>query len=153
MKSAILISIIAIGAAGIWVWWSRRWGPVAQRLVGAAIVFYGLYLSTLTASVTKFIIPGIGAVGTGAATGASIGVVSWLLLGTLGVVTGGTGYALGAGLLALIGGSLGAAGAATGGFGFQVFKYPLVHWLFWIPLVAVGLTLIFRPRPKAGRET
>jgi hypothetical protein len=152
MKFWFFVSIVGIAVAGLWVWWSCKWTPTAQRLVGFSIGFYGLYLSTLTASVTKFVIPGIGAIGTGATTGVGIGVATWILLGTLGVVTGGAGYAVGAGLLALIGGSLGAAGAATGGLGFQVFKYPLVHWMFWVPLVAVGLTLVFRPRRRVERE-
>jgi len=148
LKTTLILSSVTIFALGLWLLWSRRPVIIFRRITGFFIVAYGLYLSTLTASVIKFVVPGIGAIGTGAATGAGIGALTGVMLGTIGVVTGGAGYAVGATVLALIGGSLGAAGAATGGFGFQVFKYPVVHPMFWLPLVAIGLVLIFRPKHK-----
>lgn len=98
-----------------------------RRVVGLGIVPYGVYLSTLTGGTTmRWVLPGIGAIGGGAATGAGIGLLTYLAVGTVGVVTGGVGIALGAAAMALIGGGVGAVSAATGGFGYCAVVYPLV---------------------------
>ncbi|MHA7600934.1 hypothetical protein ACX12L_13430 [Alicycliphilus sp. T452] len=113
-----------------------------QRIVGLGIVFYGIYLATLVGSMTRFVLPGVGAVGGGAATGAGIGFLTYLAVGTVGVVTGGTGVALGALAMALIGGGVGAVGAAAGAAGFQTITYPLVSRWFWGPTIVLGIYLV-----------
>ena len=113
-----------------------------QRIVGLGIVFYGLYLSTLMGSMTRFVLPGAGAVGGGAATGAGIGFLTYLVIGTVGVAMGGTGVALGALAMSLIGGGLGAAGAAAGSAGLRTLAYPLVTPWFWAPTIILGIYLI-----------
>lgn len=113
-----------------------------QRIVGLGIIFYGIYLSTLVGTMTRFVLPGAGAVGGGAAAGAGVGLLTYLVIGTVGVVTGGTGIALGALAMSLIGGGLGAAGAAVGVAGFRALSYPLVSPFFWGPVIGLGIYLI-----------
>ena len=119
-----------------------RLARMHQRIVGAAIVLYGIYLSTLTGTTMRWVLPGIGAVGGGAAAGAGIGFLTYLAVGTVGVATGGVGIALGATAMALIGGGVGAVSAATGGFGYRSVVYPLVTPWFWIPTIVLGIYLI-----------
>ena len=118
------------------------WKRLHQRIIGLLLGFYGVYLATLTGTVTQFVIPGVGAVGGGAAVGAGIGFATWLLVGTIGVATGGVGLAIGAAGMAVIGGLFGAAGAAAGGTGFRTISYPLISPWFWGPVVILGIYLI-----------
>lgn len=118
------------------------WKRLHQRTIGLMLAAYGVYLATLTGTITQFVIPGVGAVGGGAAVGAGIGFATWLLVGTVGVATGGVGLAIGAAGMAVIGGLFGAAGAAAGGAGFRTISYPLISPWFWGPVVILGIYLI-----------
>ncbi|WP_416401467.1 hypothetical protein [Alicycliphilus denitrificans] len=113
-----------------------------QRVIGLGIVFYGIYLSTLVGTMTRFVLPGATALGGGAAAGAGVGLLTYLVIGTVGVATGGTGVALGALAMSLIGGGVGAAGAAAGAAGFRALSYPLVSPWFWGPVIGLGIYLI-----------
>lgn len=161
-----LILLLAWAASAVWLWLRRRRqdrqppaleldGAAGQqttpegrlsrwhrRIVGLAIVFYGVYLAALTGSMTKFVLPGLGAIGGGAAAGAGVGLLTALVIGTVGVATGGAGIALGALGMALIGGGVGAAGGVVGGAGFRVITYPLVSPWFWGPVVVLGIYLL-----------
>lgn len=141
------MTAIAIGCAillvGIVVRRWTDWRIVHQRLVGSAIVCYGVYLATLTGTVSTFVLPGLSAMGSGAAAGAGVGLLTYALIGTVGVVTGGVGIAVGGLAMALIGGGLGLTGALAGGAGFRTVTYPLVsHW-FWAPVLAIGVYVFF----------
>lgn len=113
-----------------------------QRVIGLCIVFYGIYLSTLVGTMTRFVLPEATALGGGAAAGAGVGLLTYLVIGTVGVVTGGTGVALGALAMSLIGGGVGAVGAAAGVSGFRALSYPLVSPWFWGPVIGLGIYLI-----------
>jgi hypothetical protein len=115
------------------------WRDIHQRIVGIAILIYGLYLATLTGTITQFVLPGVGAIGGGAVAGAGVGLVTYIVLGTVGAVTGGVGVALGLLAMTLIGGSVGALGAAAGGVGFRTVSYPLVSAWFWVPVIIIGI--------------
>lgn len=135
--------------------WSRflgGWRIMHQKIIGLFLIAYGAYLATLTGTITQFVIPGVGAIGGGAAVGAGIGFVSWLVIGTVGVATGGVGVAVGATAMTLIGGVLGAAGAASGGAGFQTVSYPLISPFFWAPLVLLGIYFILGSRKKKAAQ-
>lgn len=91
---------------------------------------------------TRFVLPGGPALGGGAAAGAEVGLLTYLVIGTVGVATGGTGVALGALAMSLIGGGVGAVGAAAGVSGFRALSYPLVSPWFWGPVIGLGIYLI-----------
>lgn len=120
----------------------ERLKRVHQCVIGVGIVLYGFYLSTLTGTTMRWVLPGIGAIGGGAAAGAGIGFLTYLAVGTVGVVTGGVGIALGAAAMTLIGSGVGAVSAATGGFGYRAVVYPLVTPWFWGPTIILGLYVI-----------
>lgn len=113
-----------------------------QRIVCMSIVLYGVYLSTLTGTTMRWILPGIGAIGDGTAAGAGIGVLTSLAVGTVKVATGGVGIALGATAMILIGGGVGAVSATTGGLGYRAMVYSLVTPWFWISTIVLGIYLV-----------
>lgn len=127
-----------------------RWVAFHQRLVALSVFAFGMYLATLTGTVTQLVVPGIGAVGIGAAAGGAIGLVTSMVVGVVGVATGGVGLAIDAGAMALIGAGVGAAGGAASGFGFQVISYPLVSPFVWVPLMVLAVYLFVAV--KRGRE-
>jgi hypothetical protein len=141
MKAYVPAIIIAGLILVIWLvpWKLGGLKSLHRRGVGLLILLYGAYLATLTGTTTQFVLPGIGAIGGGAAAGAGIGLLTYAVFGTVGVVTGGTGWAIGAGLMALFGAGLGAAGGAAGTAGFRTVSYPLVSPVFWGPLLALGV--------------
>lgn len=113
-----------------------------RKTVGFSILFYGIYLATLTGSTLSVIIPGIGAIGSGAAAGAGIGFITNLFVGTVGVATGGLGIAIGLPAMMLAGTIVGAAGASFSNFSVRMISYPLVSPFFWIPLIIIGIFLL-----------
>ena len=86
------------------------WSVIHRRIVGWPVVFYGVYLATLTGSYTSLVLPGAGSIAIGAGTGATVGFMTWLAVVTVGVVTGGTGVEIGAGAMALLFGGAGGGG-------------------------------------------
>lgn len=143
-----VVLVMAAVAYGLFVRKQRRDFPLVRRALGIFIIFYGVYLSTLTGSAYSFKLPG-GSIALGAGTGASIGLGAWALLGTIGVATGGVGIAVGAAAMAGVGALLGGAGGAAGSsFGFQTTIYPLVKWYFWLPIIVIGALFLFGVRRK-----
>ena len=144
--------VIAVGILLVLFFiWSRilgGWRVLHQKIIGLLLIAYGAYLATLTGTITKFVIPGLFSVGGGAAAGAGVGFVTWLVIGTVGVATGGVGIAIGATGMTLIGGILGAVGATSGGAGFTAVRYPLISPVFWIPLLLLGIYFIVGARKK-----
>lgn len=128
------------------------WRVMHQRIIGLFLIAYSAYLATLTGTVTQFVVPGVGAIGVGAAAGAGIGFISWLVLGTVGVATGGVGIAAGAMAMTLVGGVLSAIGAASGGAGFKTVSYPLISPFFWGPLLLLGVYFILGARKKKATQ-
>jgi hypothetical protein len=114
------------------------------KVMGRLIFLYGLYFSVFTGSVSSLVIPGIGSIGIGAVAGGAVGWVASAIIGTIGVVTGGIGLAIGGLAMAGIGAVFGALGAASGGFGIHTTTHFLVTPWFWIPLIIIGLFLMFR---------
>lgn len=138
----IYVSIIAgliVLSLGILAFKRGWWTVIHRRIVGWTVVLYGAYLATLTGSYTSLALPGIGSIAIGAGTGAAVGFLTWLAIGTVGVATGGVGVAIGAGAMALIGALFGGAGGAAGGLGIQTVTYPLVSPIFWVPVVILGI--------------
>lgn len=140
MKVIVPAIPICVGKCLTWIVLRRStvWRALHQRLVGASIFFYGIYLATLTGTVTKLFLPGVGAIGGGAAAGVGAGLLTYALIGTVGVATGGVGIALGGFAMALIGGGFGIVGAFAGGIGFHTVTYPLVSPWFWGPILVLG---------------
>lgn len=119
-----------------------------RRIISITVLLYGVYLSTLTGTVIQAVIPGIGAIGGGAVAGAGIGILTYLVIGTVGAVTGGVGFAIGALAMSLIGASVGAAGGAAGGIGFKTLSYPLVSPWLWAPIMVLGVYFLLGSRKK-----
>jgi len=143
-RIAFFISIaIGVGILGYCLWRFAT-GKWSSFIFGWLMFFYGIYFSFFTGTCTSLIIPGIGSIGAGAATGGIVGLMFYGIIGTLGVVTGGAGFALGAFGMATIGVILGAIGAGSGGFGLRTTSYFLVTPYFWAPLIFFGFVLIIR---------
>lgn len=160
----ILIFILTFGI----IWWRQKTVPLAfRRIIGLTIVCYGLYLATLTGTHTQFRIPGSGffvstaaSAAIGAGTGAAIGWGTWLVLDTVGIVTGGTGFALGgiamATISALVGGV--SSGVASGAgtitdqtFWTETITYPLISPWFWDPVLLIGILFFFGKQAKSNK--
>ena len=124
------------------------WTVIHRRIVAWTVIFYGLYLATLTGSYTSLALPGIGSIAIGAGTGAAVGFMTWLAIGTVGVATGGVGIAIGAGAMSAIGAIFGGAGGAAGGFGVTTVTYPLVSPFFWGPVIILGVYILRGKRIK-----
>lgn len=138
----IYVSVIAgliVLSLGIVAFQRGWWSVFHRRMVGLTVVLYGIYLATLTGSFTSLVLPGIGSIAIGAGTGAVVGFVTWLAIGTVGVATGGVGIAIGAGVMTLIGALFGGAGGAAGNFGIKTVTYPLVSPIFWVPIIILGI--------------
>lgn len=136
---------------GILAYKRGRWSVFHRRIVGWSVVFYGVYLATLTGSYTSLVLPGIGPIVIGAGTGAGIGFITWLVIGTVGMVTGGVGVAIGAGAMAFIGALFGGAGGAAGNFGIKTVTYALISPIFWIPVIILGIYFLQGNRIKMQR--
>lgn len=147
------ISIFIASGILVFAYWAKRhggWRRTHQRVLGWLTLLYGIFLASLTGSYTAFVLPGVGGIALGVGAGAAVGLGTWLVLGTVGVATGGVGLAIGAFGMAAIGAIFGGLGGAAGGFGFQTVSYPLVHWVFWLPLILVGLYFIWGHKLKKG---
>ncbi|MDM0077463.1 hypothetical protein QTH90_23860 [Variovorax sp. J2P1-59] len=137
----IIGAVIAVGALTCRLVLSERWAAFHTRALAVIIFAFGVYLATLTGTMTQFVLPGIGAIGLGVVAGGAIGFGTFLVVGAVGLATGGVGLALGAGAMTLIGAGVGAAGGAAGGFGFRVVEYPLVSPFVWAPILMFAVYL------------
>lgn len=161
LKIAIGASVaVLIGGAALYFWRRGGWTQLQQRVVGWTVIGYAAYLATLTGTAWKLVLPGLGSVGAGAVTGAFVGVLAHLILGTLGIATGGIAIAAGMGTLALVFGGVGMASGwvasfFSAGYGFRRVSYPLVHWAFWVPLLMLGAYVLWksRSRPTTSQQT
>lgn len=147
-----ILAVLVIGMA-LYFWRRGGWTRFHQKVVGWTVIGYAVYLATLTGTAWKFFIPGFGSVGAGAVTGAFIGVLAHLVLGTLGIATGGIALAAGMGTLAVVFGGVGVAtgwiaGFFSGGYGFHRVSYPLVHWAFWVPILLLGAYFLWNSRRR-----
>lgn len=143
------ISIITFAS---WAYFRGEWKEIHQRIIGAAVVVYGLYLAALTGSYTSLVLPGIGSIALGATSGAAAGFATWVVLGTVGVATGGMGIAVGALAMTTIGATFGTVGGAASGFGLQRISYPLVSPFFWVPLVILGCYFLWGKKKRKMPE-
>ena len=149
---AIIVSAlvgILIAGVGFWLW---KKGNHSLNIIGWVIVLYGLYFSLFTGSFSSLVVPGIGSIALGAATGGAVGWATAAVIGTVGVATGGAGIAIGALGMAAIGAVLGAIGAGSGGFGIETTTKFLVTPWFWAPLILLGLALIIKSRRKKQND-
>jgi len=142
---SVLIGVSIIGY-GFWKWANGTW---SAKFMGRLIFLYGLYFSFFTGSYSSLVLPGVGSIALGAATGGAVGWAASAIIGTIGVATGGVGIAIGALGMATIGAVLGAIGASSGGFGIKTTTYFLVTPWFWVPLIIIGLFLMFRSRKSS----
>ena len=148
------LSIAIAVAILIFAFWAKRhggWRRVHQRLLGILTLSYGLFLASLTGSYTSLVLPGIGGITLGVGVGAAVGFGTWLVIGTVGVVTGGIGIAIGAASMVAIGAVFGGIGGTAGGFGTTTVYYPLVHWVFWAPVVLIGAYFLWGYKIKKLR--
>ena len=152
----IYISVAIAVAILVFAFWAKQhggWRRAHQRLLGILTLSYGLFLASLTGSYTSLVLPGIGGISLGVGVGAAVGFGTWLVLGTVGVVTGGIGLAVGAVGMAAIGAIFGGIGGTAGGFGITTVSYPLVHWIFWVPVVLIGIYFIWGHKLKRLRAS
>ena len=151
----IYISAAIAAAILIFAYWAKRhggWRRAHQRLLGWLTLIYGIFLASLTGSYTALVLPGVGGIAVGAGTGAAVGFGTWLVLGTVGVATGGVGLAIGAVSMAAIGAFFGGIGGTASGFGIQSVSYPLVHWIFWLPVIIIGCYFLWGHRLKRFKD-
>lgn len=123
-----------------------------RHVIGCLLLGIGLFLASLTGSQTSLALPGVGKITLGAGAGATVGFLSWLAVGTLGVATGGVGIALGAVGLTAIGALIGGIGGTASGFGILTETYPLVPWTVWVPIVILGIYFLWGRRDKENSE-
>ena len=142
---------IAILGFAIWARFRGGWKRMHQKILGILTFGYGIFLALLTGSYTALVLPGLGGITLGAGAGAAVGLGTWLALGTIGVATGGVGLAIGAASMAAIGALFGGIGGTAGGFGTQAVTYPLVHWIFWLPLLIIGAYFLWGHKLKKLR--
>lgn len=146
---AAVLGVLLV-AAGIYFKFFTSWRRLHQAVLGALTLTYGLWLALFTGTVLKVVVPGLGSMVLGSAAGAGVGFLTYLAIGTIGVVTGGMGIAIGAVGMALIGALVGGAGGAGGA---ALARVPLITPMVWAPVVLVGVYLvlgaILRGRPSA----
>lgn len=135
---AFIVGIVLF-ALGIYLKLFTSWRRVHRSVLGGITLAYGLWLALFTGTVVKLVIPGVGSVALGAAAGAGVGLLTYLAVGVVGVVTGGAGIALGALGMVSIGALVGATGGAAGG---MLVRVPLVSPVFWAPVVLLGAYLV-----------
>jgi MFS family permease len=111
-----------------------------QLIVSLIFFSGGILMAIMIGTTTVLVMPGIGGIGMGGASGALVGYLTYLLIGTVGVVTGGLGLALGALGMSLIGFLLGAIGATFGGFGLMTIH----SWVIAIPVILLGVAMFYR---------
>lgn len=121
--------------------------PKFRRVIGLLFIVYGIYLATITKTSTHFVLP-FSSVAQGAGGGAVAGLLTGLIVGTVGVVTGGVGIAVGALAMTLGGAILGGIGGTAAGFGWKTVTEYLVPWYFWLPIILFGLLLFIGWRKK-----
>lgn len=143
MRTYILAGLLGTPVLVVWYLLKRHagWKVLHQQVVATLVLLYGVYLAMLAGTSTHFVVPGIGALGSGAAAGAAIGLATYLVVGAVGVATGGVGISLGLGAMTLMGAGVGAAGGASGAAGFTTVSYSLISPLFWIPIVLLSAYL------------
>lgn len=107
-----------------------------------SLIFFsgGILMAVMIGTQTVLVLPGVGGIGMGAAGGALTGYITYLLIGTVGVVTGGMGLALGALGMSLIGLIVGSIGATFGGFGLRTIH----SWVIAIPVIFLGASMFYR---------
>jgi hypothetical protein len=151
-----IVAAIGMAILGFAVWAKCRagWKRIHQQVLGILTLVYGIFLALLPGSYTSLVLPGLGGITLGAGAGAAVGLGTWLVLGTIGVATGGVGLAIGAASMTAIGALFGGIGSTAGGFEIHVVSYPLVHWIFWVPLLVIGAYFIWGHKLKKlrGRE-
>ena len=121
---------------------SVNWTIAHKRAMGLIIFSFGVYLATLTGTTNQSLMSALGAIGSGAAAGAGAGVVTYLVLGTVGVATGGAGIALGLLAMSLIGASVGTVGASAASMFSRFFSYPLISPWVWAPVLILGVYIL-----------
>ncbi|SEA16383.1 hypothetical protein SAMN05660420_01439 [Desulfuromusa kysingii] len=148
MNSIIIGAAVAIVIFAIWAKFLGGWSRLHQKIIGLMTMCYGLYLATLTGTVTSLVLPGIGSIAIGTGAGAAVGFFTSVVIGTVGVATGGVGIALGALGMSIIGGVFGLIGSSAGGVGFERTSYHLVNPIFWIPLIVLGIYFLVGRRKR-----
>lgn len=123
---------------------SRPIKQATQWVIATVLLFGSLALAVALGTVTELVLPGIGGIVLGGATGAFLAWLVWLLVGTLGIATGGTAFALGGWALAAIFSLVAATGAATTGFGLRTIH----QWVIAIPILILALALMARNRQR-----
>lgn len=128
------------------------WRRVHQAVLGTLTLTYGLWLALFTGTVLKVVVPGVGSMVLGSAAGAGVGFLTYLAIGTVGVVTGGVGIAIGAIGMAALGALVGGVGGAGGA---ALARVPLISPVLWAPVILVGAYLvvgaILRRRPFSSQ--
>jgi hypothetical protein len=140
---SVLVIAIALGfalaAVAVYLKVFAGWRRAHQAILGGLTMFYGMWLALCTGTVWKLVVPGVGSVVLGSASGAGLGFVTFLVVGTVGVATGGIGISFSAAAMVAAGAVFGAVGGAAGA---SLARVPLVSPLLWLPVLGVGIYLV-----------
>lgn len=135
------VLFLAIGCSvGFLLWrYSRQVGLIARKFLAYLVTYIGLTMALAIGIETHLVLPGIGSVGAGAAVGAFVGWLLWMIVGTLGVVP--MGIAIGLWSMVSAAMSLSALGSLVGGIGFRTVLVPYVPVALWLPLLVTGYVM------------
>lgn len=137
----LALKVVLIAVACVLVFLVLRTIKRNYQLIFSLIFFSGgILMAIMIGTKTVLVMPGIGGIGVGGAAGALVGYMTYLLIGTVGVVTGGIGLALGALGMSFIGFILGSIGATFGGFGLRTIH----SWVIAIPVIVLGVAMFYR---------
>lgn len=136
-----LVLYFFLSSLACWVIWrySRPFAQATKKLIAAILLFTGLAMAMAIGTATHLVLPGIGSIGVSAASGALVGCLTWLAVGTLGVVP--IGLAIGLGSMVSAATGLSVLGGITGGIGLKTVLVPYVPAVIWIPLLVTAFVI------------
>ena len=123
-----------------WLWrYSRPLAVATKKALACTLMFIGLAMAMAIGTATHLALPGVGSIGVSAAVGAIVGWLTWLVVGTLGVVPLGIAVGLWGMVSAAAGFSV--LGGLVGGIGFKTVLTPYVPIAIWLPLIFTAFVI------------
>lgn len=147
MRVALYFILSSLVCWAIWRF-SRPLAVATRKAVAFILLFTGLAMAMAIGTATHFVLPGIGSIGASAGLGALIGLLTWLVVGTLGVVPLGIAIGLWSMVSAAMG--LSVLGGLVGGMGFKTVLVPYVPAAVWIPFLVTAY--VIRKATLEGRQ-
>ncbi|WP_156350910.1 hypothetical protein [Pseudomonas sp. EGD-AK9] len=138
MKTALYLGVSLLLCWGLWRY-SQPLAIQVRRWISYAAICISLVMAFAIGTVTHVVLPGFGSLGLGAASGAVVGLLLWMIVGPIGVVPLG----IGVGLWGMVGAttSLSVLGSLVGGTGLKTSFVPYVPMVVWLPILVTGLLI------------